>query len=150
MQHGDIDNTSPQRLLVVFEGLVGLEARARRQDAARRLLRRAKVAAWQPEDFRINALARDAIWRETHRSGWHVDVVTYLGDGFGYELAEWLPRHMVHAPVVATSPGALARQLAHRPDIRAVYDPDPARMFTYGHLGRVCPPEKAASIIGRS
>lgn len=146
MQHGDIDNTPPQRLLVVFEGLIGLresgDAPARRRS---RLLRRAE-ARLRPEDFTVNPGARDAIWRETHHTGWHVDVLTFLGDAFAYELAEWLPGQMVHAPVISRTPEALARELAHRGDILAVYSPVARHILTFGHVGRHLQPWYASEI----
>jgi hypothetical protein len=156
MEHGDIDNAAPSRLLVVFEGLIGIsipyDERPEPPAPARRMFRRRAREAHdvlRPEHFAINPLARDAIWREQHHTGWHVDVVTFLGDRFGSELAEWLPGQMIFAPVISRVPYVLARELAYRHDIRAVYFPSAAHQWTFGQRGRHCPPDRAAATIGR-
>lgn len=150
MQHGDISNGAPARLLVVFEGLVGVRAVQPAPPPPKRLWRRPRPPAPPaPGDFRVNALARDAIRDAVVRGGWHVDVITALGEEFAADLADWLPGQMVHAPVLPYEPGALARDLAHRQDVHAIYFPDRANAFTFGHWGRHTPAHRAYE-IGRS
>jgi hypothetical protein len=72
-----------------------------------------------------------------HKKDVHIEVVTYLGDKFAEELADWLDDEMVPVSRVwSTSPGALARNIAYMPDLACVYDPDPERWLTYGSFGR--------------
>lgn len=145
MQHGDISNQSPARLLVVFEGLLGIWAGP--AVPMRRLWRwRAKDHVPNPLEFLINPAALDAIRDATVNQGWHVDVLTWQGETFAEQLEEWLPGQMVHAPVVHSTPGDLARALAHRPDIRRIYDPDPNHLLTFGPRGVHLPPDRADQI----
>jgi hypothetical protein len=67
----------------------------------------------------------------------NIEVVTYLGDDFAEELAEWLDDEMVPVSRVwSTTPDALARNIAYMPDLHTVYDPDPERWLAYGSKGR--------------
>ena len=67
----------------------------------------------------------------------NIEVVTYLGDDFAEELAEWLDDEMVPVSRVwSTTPDALSRNIAYMPDLHTVYDPDPERWLAYGSKGR--------------
>ena len=145
MKHGDISNEPPARLLVVFEGLLGIWAGPATPP---RLLwrRRAKDHTPNPLEFFINAAARDAIHHAVFEQGWHVEVLTWQGEKFAEQLEEWLPGQMVHAPVVHSTPGELARVLAFRPDIHRIYDPDQNHLLTFGPRGVHLPPDRAEQI----
>lgn len=151
MQHGDISNQPPARLLVVFEGLLGIWQRdtagPQRRLHLPRLRERVHVPV--PDDYMVNTLAADAIRDATVKGGWHVDVVTWHEHDFALALEDWLSQRGVHTPVIATSPAALARELVHRPDIYLIYDPDARHLFTYGPRGVHMDPYRAGG-IGRS
>ena len=143
MYKGDISNEVSPRLVVVFEGLLGVlpNARVRAAESVARKARRWKkaVSLWE-----INELAGRAIWDVTMRKHQTVDVATYLGEEFAEALAERLDdENLPISKVWATEPHLLARELAYRPDLAAIYDPNPAHQFTYGGKGRILGPESA-------
>lgn len=148
MEHGDISSDPPQRLWVLFEGLVGIPRQRPAPRAPAWLLRRRKPRPITPDDFDINPLAVGALYRTGVIDGLHVEILTFLGEDFAADLAEWLPGKAVYATVLARDPGDLARELAYRPDVRRVYFADPAYLFTFGHRGAHTP-HHAAGSIGR-
>lgn len=145
MQHGDISNLPPKRLWVVFEGLLGLWAGPALPP--RRMWHwKAKEHVLTPPEFQVNPAALDAIRDAAAIQGWHVEVVTWLGEVFAEQLEAWLPGQMVHAPVLHGTPQELARVLAFRPDVYRVYDPDPQHLLTFGPRAVHLPPEHAQQI----
>ena len=148
MEHGDISGEPPQRLWVVFEGLVGIRRQAPAQRGPAWLVRRRKPRPVTPGDFDVNPLAVSALYRTAVIDALHVEIVTFLGEDFAADLAEWLPGQAVYAMVLARDPGEMARELAYRPDVKRVYFADPAYLFTFGHRGAHTP-HHAAGTIGR-
>jgi len=148
MQHGDISDDPPQRLWVVYEGLVGLR-RPETPSAPRKgpWRRRTPPRALSPADFSVNELAAAAIYRTMVRDHWHLEVLTFLGDGFALELAETLGYEQnIYAPVLSRTPAGVARELARRPDVQRVYFPDRANLLTFGQRGQHLPPDRADQI----
>lgn len=147
MQHGDISGEPPKRLWAVYEGLVGI-LRTDLPPAPRKGLLRRRTASREPSpaDYTVNAKAASAIYRTMVYDLWHIELVTFLGDAFAYELAEYLPTQMVYAAVLSRTPQGVARELARRPDVHRVYFPDRAHLLTFGSRGLHLPPERADQI----
>lgn len=143
MWKGDISNQMSPRLVVVFEGLLGLLPNPRAR-AAESLARKAHQWKRAVRQYEMNELAAKKIWDVTWRKGHSVDVITWLGDDFAEALQvrlddENLPINRVYA----AEPHQLARSLAYAPDIAAIYDPDPRHSFTFGGKCRPLGPENA-------
>lgn len=140
MEGGDISNEFPPRILLVFEGLIGLlpGKKAEAQFAVYRRTRRYTKAAGL---FELNEPVARRIWELTWRFRRAVDAVTFLGEEFVAPIQQRMDDEQLPiGHLVATQPHLLARELAYRPDIVAVYDPDPNHAFTYGSKGRHADP----------
>lgn len=141
MQGGDISNEVTPRLLVVFEGLIGvLPPQAARREAIARKMHQWSYAVsyWE-----IHEGIGKAIWDQVWRFHRHIDVVTFLGKGFAEALEARLDdEQLPTGRVLSTTPDRLARQIASMPDVAAVYDPEPTRRFRYGGKGRHIAPDQ--------
>jgi hypothetical protein len=136
MQGGDISAEVPPRILVVFEGLIGLLP-GRKAEAQFALYRRTHRYAKAAALFELNDAAVRRIWDMTWRHRHAVDAVTFLGEEFAEPLRDVMDREQVPiGHLTVTEPHLLARELAYRPDIVAVYDANPANALTYGAKGR--------------
>lgn len=141
MQHGDISNEVAPRLVVVFEGLLGLlpDARTRGKEALARKMKRWKAAA---NTYEINELLAKHIWDTVWRHHYSVDVCTYLGEEMAEAIEERLDAEQLPVGrVFATEPQLLARKIALMPDVAAIFDPSTSHRFTYGSKGRVMSPD---------
>ncbi|MFE2100857.1 hypothetical protein [Streptomyces sp. NPDC059468] len=141
MERGDISNEVVPRLVVAYEGMLGIlpEKPERVHElVTRKFGRRQRMAKRTVDAYEINdALAR-VIWDTTWRFKYSVDVVTYLGDDAVGPLearldAEGLPIGRVWA----TTPERLARRLPYMPDVAAVFDNE--HHLIYGSKGRTLP-----------
>lgn len=137
MQKGDISNSIVPRMLIVFEGFLG-QLNTPKDKAALAVAMRLHKWKSAVNCFELNGLVVQHIWDAVWRKNYTIDVVTFYGQGFGEALEirlenEDLPVGSVHA----TTPGLLAREVVYRPNVLAVYDPDPSHVFTYGSKGRV-------------
>lgn len=140
MQKGDISNQITPRLLVVFEGLLGIldGPKARAKEATARKMHRWKHAVNQ---YELNDIVARHIWDVTWRKHYSVDVVTFLGVDFALALQDYLDEHQLPVGHIRSStPDRLARELSYDPSVLAVYDPDPSHVFTYGGKGRILSP----------
>lgn len=148
MQGGDISNEVSPRLLIVFEGLLGIlpDSKARAAESVARKARRWKRAV---KTYEINEPMARAIWDVTWRYHQSVDVVTYLGDEFADALRDRLDEESLPiGHVMATEHHLLARRLAYAPDIAAVYHANPEHRFTYGSKGYLISPQ-TPQLLGR-
>lgn len=142
MERGDISNEVVPRLVVAFEGMLGILPEKPKERTLltwpRRAGKRQAQAKRTVDAYDINdALAR-VIWDTTWRHKYSVDVVTYLGDDAVEALearldAEGLPIGRVWA----TTPERLARRLPYMPDVAAVFDNE--HHLIYGSKGRTLP-----------
>jgi hypothetical protein len=136
MEHGDLSNEVPPRILVVFEGLIA-SLPSKKAEAQFTLYRRTRRYAKATALFELNDAVARRIWEMTWRFRHAVDAVTFLGEEFVEPIQNLLDGEQLPLNhLVATQPHLLARELAYRPDIVAVHDPDPAHAFTYGSKGR--------------
>jgi hypothetical protein len=93
--------------------------------------------------FQINDPVGRRIWDLAWRYGQAVDAVTWLGEEFVDPIREVMDGEQLPiGHLIATKPHLLARELAYRPDIVAVHDPDPTHAFTYGSKGRHTDPHR--------
>ena len=132
MQKGDISNEVVPRLLVVFEGLLGVLDNPK--DRAAELLAR-KAHRWKAvlNAYTINPELAKHIWHMVWQKNYSLDVVTFLGDDFADLLQERLDKeNLPIGRIRSTTPDRLSRELAYDPSVIAVYDPDPSHRFKYG------------------
>lgn len=143
MLKGDIDNRVSPRLVVVFEGLLGLLPTPRAR-GAESLARKAHQWTRAVRQYEINELAAKKIWDVTWRKGHTIDVITWLGDDFAEALQSRLDdENLPVSRVYSTEPHHLARSITYQLDIAAIYDPDPSHAFTFGGKGRHLSPDQA-------
>ncbi|MDX3260716.1 hypothetical protein PV336_15965 [Streptomyces sp. MI02-2A] len=141
MEHGDISNEVVPRLLIAFEGMLGIlpeKHESAVEFALRRFGRRQRTAQRSVDAYEINdALAR-VIWDTTWRHRYSVDVVTYLGEDAVAPLEARLDvEGLPIGRVWSTTPERLARRLPYMPDVAAVFDNDHHLIF--GSKGRMLP-----------
>lgn len=135
MERGDIDNHAAARIIYVFEGTIGtLSPAAERKRNLYLKTRRWKKAAhcWTIEPF-LQKVLLDHAWR----SPYNVDLATYLD----LEEAEHVEQRLESLALpfghfLVTDIEEMARVISNRPDVAAIYDFHPSRVFTYGSKGR--------------
>lgn len=150
MEGGDIDNSIVPRLVIAFEGTLGIPRERRPENrlvvGLRQFGKRKAQTAQVLADFDINEPLARVIWDTTWRYGYTIDVVTYLGEDFARALEARLDEeNLPISSVWADEPHKLARAIAYRPDIAAIFDND--HHLFYGSKGRTLPPG-ATSLIG--
>lgn len=134
MYKNDLSNRMMPRLVVVFEGAVGVVPDEKAKDY-HKIISRRKVSDmdwWHAiKCYDLNNLILSKILDLHWRKDINVSVVTWLGEGAALAISERLDDEGIPAGVFASTPVKLARELVYRPDIIAVYDPDPDHVFTY-------------------
>lgn len=145
MEKGNLSNIVMPRLLIVFEGKLGMLP-AQNQKAYDKAVKRGRWGE-AADLFTLDKLMMAQMVRVVRNIGMNLDIVTWLGDNMATEVArrmddENIPVH----DVFASSPDMLARELAYMPDVAWVYDPDPAHVFTFGRKGVLL---KEVAQIGR-
>lgn len=129
MYKNDLSNRMLPRLVVVFEGAVGILPSDKHKDFDKAV----KKNRWQDaiELYELNDLILSKILDLHWRKNINVEIVTWLGAGAAYAIQEVLDEEGIPALVYSSTPVKLAREMVYRPDIVAVYDPDPGHVFTY-------------------
>lgn len=153
MERGDISNDVVPRLVIAFEGMLGIPKpvpQERRFVGIRQLSRqfgkRKALTDELMDGFEINETLAKVIWDTVYRYAYRIDVVTYLGEEFAEALEKRLDdEHLPISSVWADEPHKLARAIAYRPDIAAIFDND--HHLFYGSKGRILP-AGATSLIG--
>lgn len=139
MRGNDISNEVVPRLVIVWDGLLGvLPSKAAEAKASTYLrLKRWKkaVSLWEVNDH-VGA----QIWDLTWRSKYAVDLVTHTsGEPFAEALAERLygPEGFTClGQIWYEDPRVLARSLAHRPNVACVVHDNPQHVLLFGSKGR--------------
>jgi hypothetical protein len=140
MLRGDISNEIVPRLVLVFEGLIGLLIDPRAQAKYDKAMKRGKYkdAVYA---FELNEIVAHHIWDLSYRRGFNLDVVTFLGHDFAEHLSTRLEEEGYPiGNVRATTLRQLTLDLPHRTDIAMVFDGNPAHALTYGGRGRAIDP----------
>ena len=146
MQGGDLSNRVEPRLLVVFEGLLGIhaDARARAKYSMAMKIHRYGTAI---RTFTLNEQLQKVIWDVTWRYDYAVDVVTFLDERLADPLIEYLDEQGLPVGRVWYSDKMLlARSLNYRPDVAGVFYPDQADRFTFGGKGYATDPRNPVLI----
>lgn len=142
MKNNDLANIVVPHDVIVFEGLLGLLPDDRAVVAANKYLRRRK---WTKAlaCYEINEMLARKIWHMTWYKSAEYDVLTYLGEDFAVALRERFDEeNLPIRRVLADDPHMFARSLIFNPDVRTIYDPDPAHRFVFGDKGRVLFPDQ--------
>lgn len=150
MDKGDISNEVSPRLVVVFEGMLGIlpeRSGAGLLTQVRKFRSKQGQAKRAVSDYEINEPLGAVIWDTVWRFRYSVDVVTYLGEDFAEALTERLDfEGLPIGRVWADDPMRLARRIAHMPDLAAIYDNENHLMF--GGKGRTLPAAPTTLIGG--
>jgi hypothetical protein len=132
MQNGDISNEISPVIIIVYEGLVGLlpDIKTRRAfDRAVNTKKWRKAAACFLHDELVTHILLDIVWRRNVR----IEGVTFLPPELAEELEERMETE--HIPLARLesfpAPGLFARELVHRPYVKAVYDANPEHRLLY-------------------
>lgn len=143
MQGGDISNLVVPRLVIVWDGLLGILP-SKTAEAKFDTYMRFKRYKRAINLYRINEPLAARIWDLTWRLNFSVDVVTFTGgDDFAEHVEKRIEReNLPIGHVWFEEPHLLARSLAYRPDIAAVFDANPNHVFTYGSKGRIVSPSQ--------
>jgi hypothetical protein len=141
MERGDISNEVVPRLVIAYEGMLGiLPEKSERvtELVARRFGRRQRAVKRTVEAYEINDPLARLIWDTTWRFRYSVDVVTYLGEDAVEPLEERLDREgLPIGRVWSDEPQRLSRRLPYMPDVAAVFDNE--HHLIYGSKGRMLP-----------
>jgi hypothetical protein len=144
----DLANLVVPRDVLVWEGLLGLlpDPRTKVQEAK---FRKRKRWAEAVACYQVHELLARKIWDLVWRYSLEIDLLTYHGHDFAKALEERMDAEsMPVRRVFSEDPNVFARSLAYQPDVRTVYDPDPAHQFLYGGKGRILVPESAHILFG--
>ncbi|MFE4681552.1 hypothetical protein ACFRNJ_12040 [Streptomyces sp. NPDC056721] len=142
MQGGDISNEVVPRLVIAYEGMLGILPEKPegyvQELLVRKFGRRARQAQKTVDAYEINEPLARLIWDTVWRFRYSVDVVTYLGDDSVGPLEARLDiEGLPIGRVWSTTPERLARRLPYMPDVAAVFDND--HHLIYGSKGRALP-----------
>jgi hypothetical protein len=142
MERGNISNEVSPRLVIAFEGMLGLlpdKPDSRVVELMRRQFGSKSAQVKRAiNSYTINEQLAHVIWDTTWRYKYSVDVVTYLGEEFAEALTERLDTEgLPIGRVWADDPKKLARRIAHMPDVAAIFDNENHLMF--GSKGRTLP-----------
>jgi len=147
MLHGDISNRVEPRLMLVFEGLLGLHTDTR---ARAKYSMHARLGNWRRavRTYEVNEMAArvlvDAVWRRRYSA----DVVTFLDPEIVEALEGWCDdKGLPVGNVTYADKAMLARELNYRLDVVGVFYPNPADALTFGSKGYLVDPS-APILIG--
>lgn len=150
MRFGDLSNAVAPKLIIVFEGGMTIGPDAHLKEYEKALHKNDWRKAVRLFDLREDVMSR--ILYLTYAKDFNISVVTWLGnnqqdgDVAADEIEDIMDENSI--PVRScfrSTPDTLARMLPYNPDIRCVYDPDPAHILKFGSKGSVL---KDASQIG--
>jgi hypothetical protein len=140
MLHGDISNRVEPRLMLVFEGLIGVHPDAR---SRAKYSMHTRLGNWRRavRTFEINEgcakVVVDAVWRRRYS----LDVVTFLDEEIVDPLADWLDaKGLPVGNVTYADKTMLARELNYRLDVVGVFHPNPADVLVFGSKGYLVDP----------
>ena len=132
MRDGDLSNRVTPRVLIVFEGAIGVLLDEKKFGKYMRKAKYAKaMQCWGLNDI----IVRRLLWLYWQKDI-TIEVVTFLGNEFCQELNTWLNDTIVCHRIWATDPYDLGRKIAYMNDLACIYDPEPERWLMYGAKGR--------------
>jgi hypothetical protein len=141
VQGNDISNEVVPRLLIAFEGMLGILPEKPQKHLVDRLPKRfgrRGQTQRSVDAYEINEPLARVIWDTTWRHKYSIDVVTYLGEDAVAPLEARLDvEGLPIGRVWSTTPERLARRLPYMPDVAAVFDNEHHLIF--GSKGRMLP-----------
>lgn len=136
MRKGELSNEVLPRILLVFEDLVASLPDAKAKLYYTTAVKRKKWAqaiSYYELNVRPSVGIRDLYWRHHYR----VDVITFTDPNFVDPIRDKLDaENMFFGGVHYYTTAKLLGDLTYDPSIRAVFDPDPSRILTWGGKGR--------------
>lgn len=138
MRGNDISNDVVPRLVIVWDGLLGVLPSKTAEAKAGTYLR---LKRWKKavDLWEVHEHIAKQIWDLTWRSKWAVDIVTFTaGEPFANALSERLVNGemLPVGRVWFEEPHLLARSLNYRPDIACVIHDNPQIALLFGSRGR--------------
>lgn len=136
MRFGDLSNEVVPRIVLVFEGALGVITAEERRKFDKDIQRERWMEATRHWVLHEQMMLK--IWDITRRQGMNLDVVTFAGpEEFGEALAYRLQEveDLPIRQVWATRVEVLARKIAYMQDLAKIYDPDRSRFLTWGGKG---------------
>lgn len=143
MRRGELSSERLPRVLIVFEGLVGIlpDVKTTALEAlARKRKRWEQAAGYYRLNIPTSGGMRDLYWRHNHR----VDVITFIDPAFVSPIRDRLDsRNLLFGDVhYYADPVELSQDLTYDRSILGVLDPNPSHALAYGSRGRYCSPEQ--------
>lgn len=134
LQRGQLDNKAMPRMVIVFEGAIGILP----EDNTKNYNKYASKGQWwrAVDCFEINESMTRKILDLGWRLNYNITIVTWMSE----DAAQAVEEKLNFLPIRGcfySSPSQLAMDLPFNPEIIKVYDPDPAHVFTYGGKGVV-------------
>lgn len=133
MEHGDLSNRVEPKIMVVFENLIGTCEDERK---AEKYMKRGNWAKAR-EQWRLNQLTLARLSYLTMRKHMNITAVTFVPyPDMAGEFQSMLDDAGMSIEVEYHQPEILARQVAYKDDITAIYDPARERRLFFGRKGR--------------
>lgn len=142
MRRGELSNERLPRVLIVFEGLVGVlpDAKTRALEA---LARKRKKWEQSVGYYQLNVPTSRGLRDMYYRHRTRVDVITFVGPDFADAIRDRLDsRNLLFGDVHYYTAEELLSDLTYDQSILGVLDPDPSHALRYGSKGRYCSPEQ--------
>lgn len=148
MQGNDLGSGVEPRLVLVFEGLIGILPNKKAELAYgmnMRLHRWGKAV----DQFVLHTKMGHQIYNVTYNKGYNLEALTFLGEPMADKIMEWIDEeNLPIGRVRHNTPDGLARELAYMPDVAAIYHPFQDMTFKLGGKGRYLNPAGSLDIIG--
>jgi hypothetical protein len=136
MKNNDLSNKMLPRIVVVFEGKLGVLPKENEKACAKAFNKKHYDEALGY--YELDELMMRKLLDLRYRQDINVSIVTWLGDDMAVAISELMDEEGIPiGECFASTPSRLARELAYNPDIVTVYDPDDDHRFTYGSKGVV-------------
>lgn len=155
MEHGDLSNEVVPRLLLVWEGLLGIPPLTPKISPSKRNLLslfRKNSGEREIDSWTINEQVVHIIWDRTWRSNFSFDLVTFISPEFGKQLKERMEEEDIPVSHVRyENINTFPRKIAFLPYVAAIYSANKDHQFTFGGKGRIIDPSDPYSLnsIGR-
>lgn len=134
MKHGDLSAEVAPRIVIVFEGIVGILPDPNDKKYLKAINK--KLWAEAIRCWKLDGRVLGLLWHLTANKSLNIEVCTWLGPDMAEAIRDLLDEANVPVrDVWSSTPAKLSRELAYLPDIIKVYDPDPNHVFTYGGKG---------------
>lgn len=142
MRRGELSNERLPRVLIVFEGLVGVlpDAKTRALESIARKRKKWEQAVGY---YQLNVPTSRGLRDLYHRHHTRVDVITFVSPDFADAIRDRLDsRNLLFGDVHYYTAEELLSDLIYDQSILGVLDPDPSHALRYGSKGRYCSPEQ--------